>query len=111
MIEKIVLDHLNKSLSVKAYTEVPEEAPTEYVIIEKVGCDENNFLYQTALAIRPIAKSLARAALIDEEVKNAMPKIAEHRQITRCKLSSGYNYTNTVTKEYRYQSIYELVHY
>ena len=63
------------------------------------------------IAVQSYATSMERAALLNEEVKAAMNEIVELDDIARCDLNSDYNYTDTSTKQYRYQAVYDLVHY
>ena len=44
-------------------------------------------------------------------VKEAMEKIVEMDDISKCQLNSDYNYTDTTRKKYRYQAVYDMVHF
>ena len=46
-----------------------------------------------------------------EEVKNAMENIITLDSISRCSLEGDYNYTDTRTKQYRYQAVFDISHY
>ena len=37
--------------------------------------------------------------------------IIELDDISRCELNTDYNYTDTARKKYRYQAVYDIVHY
>ena len=112
MIEKIVLDYLNKELEVPAYMEEPEDLQAEqYVLIEKTGSSQANHLYTATLAIQSYADTLYKAAQLNEQVKTAMDGITREKEVTRSELNSDYNYTDTARKQYRYQAVYDLTHY
>lgn len=112
MIEKIVLDYLNKELEVPAYMEEPEDLQAEqYVLIEKTGSSQANHLYTATLAIQSYADTLCKAAQLNEQVKTAMDGITREKEVTRSELNSDYNYTDTARKQYRYQAVYDLTHY
>lgn len=110
MIEAIIRNYLlNAGLSVDVFLEVPQDPPAEYVLIEKTGSGRTNHITQAMIAIKSISKqSMYRAASINEEVKNAMDEIIYAEDIFRCELNSDYNFTNTTTKEYRYQAVFNL---
>jgi hypothetical protein len=55
--------------------------------------------------------SLCGAALLNEKVKEKMEKITELDDICKCDLNSDYNYTDTNRKKYRYQAVFDIVHY
>lgn len=111
MIEKIMLDYLSTALDAPAYMEAPENAPESYVLIEKTGSSENNHIKEATLAIQSIAPSLYKAARLNELVKDAMSKSISLGSIAKAKCNSDYNFTDTTTKSYRYQAVYDVVHY
>lgn len=111
MIEKIVLDYLNEKLSVPAFTEKPDNEPSSYVLIEKTGGGEENYIESATIALQSYAGSLFLSASLNEEVKDAMRGIVELDTIASAKLLRDYNFTDTTKKKYRYQAIYSLVYY
>lgn len=112
MIEKIIRDYLlgaELSVGQNIFLQVPEKPPEEYILIEKTGSGITNRIRQAMIAIRSISKtSLYQAASINEEVIDAMDNIIYSEDIFRCELNSDYNFTNTTTKEYRYQAVFNL---
>ena len=57
------------------------------------------------------ADSMYAAAKLNEEVKAIMKGIIELPEVSSCRLDSDYNFTDTATKKYRYQAVFDLVHY
>lgn len=111
MIEKIVLDYLSAQIGYPCYMEVPDQPDEEYVVISKTGSNRENHIDRATLAIKSCSrKSLLRAAEINEEVKAAMDGIVELPDVSRSALNSDYNYTDTDTKTYRYQAVYDLTY-
>lgn len=108
MIEKIVLDYLNNTLSVPAYMEVPVNPPNRYVLLEKTGSSSENLINSATIAVQSYAESLYSAAVLNEEVKTAMDNIISLNDVMRSELNSDYNFTDTTKKKYRYQAIYDL---
>ena len=47
----------------------------------------------------------------NEKVKAAMKRIIEQDEISRSTLNSDYNFTDVITKKYRYQAVYDLKYY
>lgn len=111
MIESIILNYLSKKLSVPVYMEDDGETGGSYVVIEKTGGGEENYLKSAVIAIQSYADSLYNAASLNEKVKEAMSKIIEVDDITKCQLNSDYNYTDTTRKAYRYQAVFDINHY
>jgi len=111
MIEIIVLNYLNKNLSVPAYTEKPSNAPHRYVLIDKTGSGESNHLPNATIAFQSYAESLYQAALLNKELKDTMKSIIELDEIRGITLNGDYNFTDTTTKEYRYQAVYDIRYY
>ena len=110
MIEKIVLDYLSENLTVQIYAEKRGQSG-KYVIIEKVGGGETDHIKRASIAVQSYADSMYDAAELNEEVKRVMKGIIALPSVSSCKLDKDYNYTDTSSKKYRYQAVYDLVHY
>ena len=109
MIETTVLDYLSDKLDVPVYMEEPEKPPKQYVIIEKTGGGRKNYINSAMLALQSYGETLLQAAELNEQVKDAMEDIVELDSISQAELNTDYNFTDTQTKRYRYQAVYDLV--
>jgi len=110
MIEKIVRDFLEEKLKLGVYLEVPK-GETTFIVLEKTGSYEENYIYNTTIAIQSYGASLYEAAQLNSQVIEVMKEIIELDEISSCELNSDYNFTDTETKRYRYQAVYDLTHY
>ena len=110
MIEKIVLDYLESKLDVDCYLEVPNDKST-FIVIEKTGGSDEDGIYGATIAVQSYATSLFNAASLNEQVKDAMKDIVELNEVSNCDLNSDYNFTDTQMKKYRYQAVFNLIHY
>ena len=110
MIAKDLLDYLSAELSVGVYMEAPEQL-TNYVLLDQTGTSRANHIITTTIAIQSYAPSLYEAMLLNEEVKEAMDGVLGLEQVTRVELETDYNFTNTATKQYRWQAVYLITHY
>ena len=108
MIEKTVLDYLKNRLDVPVDFIVPNPEPEEYILIEKTGSSEENFVRSAIFTVKSHAKSLYEAAKLNEEVKKAMNTMVILPEISSSKLNTDYNFTDTTKKKYRYQAVYEI---
>lgn len=108
MIELIVFEYLKKKLSVPVFMEKPENAPEEYVLIEKTGSSEEDYIMNAMVIIQSYSNSLYGAASLSEKVKEIMRNIVSLKEISSVKINSDYNYTDTRTKKYRYQAVFVL---
>lgn len=111
MIELTILNHLKTKLSVPVYLEEPETKPARYVLFEKTGSGRSNRLGSSTFAFQSYAESLYQAAELNELVKAAVESLIETQDIAKAKLNSDYNYTDTATKRYRYQAVFDIYHY
>lgn len=112
MIEKIIFDYLKATLSVPIYMEVPaKNIPKKFVTIEKTGGGKDNHIGSAILAIQSYAGSLLLSAQLNEVVKDAMENAIVLDEIAKVQLNSDYNFTDTTTKQYRYQAVFELKFY
>ena len=110
MIEKTVLDYLNSKLSVQAYMERPEKAVLPYVLLEVTSGSSYEHICNATFAIQSYSTSLYTAAKLNKQVVDAMADIDDLTNVSKCSLNTFYNYTNTTTKEYRYQALFDLVY-
>ena len=110
MIAKTLLDYLDNNLSVPVVMEAPEQT-TGYVLIDQTGSSRTNHIITTTFAIQSYGSSLYDAMVLNDTVKDAMVGFAELDEITRVELQTDYNYTNTATKQYRWQAVYLITHY
>lgn len=110
MIEKILRDYLMLALSVDVYID-RHDASGEYVVIEKTGSGRTNLIDSATVAIQSYADSMFNAATLNQNVKTAMYNAVSLSEIASVKLNSDYNYTDTTTKKYRYQAVFDVVYY
>jgi hypothetical protein len=90
------------------------EAPSEYtgyVLVDQTGSSTSNHITTTTVAIQSYGATLYEALLLNEQVKAAMVGFAEKSEISSVKLETDYNFTNTATKQYRWQAVYHITHY
>ena len=115
MIETLVKEFLESKLSVPVLTEVPKNPASSYVIIEKTGGTQQEYINSAILTIQSYGPSLYDAAMLNDGVKawmlDGMEGLITLDDITKVNLNSDYNYTDTSMKRYRYQALYEIIHY
>ena len=111
MIEIIILNALEDALDVPVYMEVPEDKPESYVLLEKTGSQRVDRIDMATFAVKSIAATLLGAATLNESVKAAMEQLPQlTEEIFAAKLNSDYNFTDTKTKERRYQAVYNITY-
>lgn len=112
MIEEVILDFLEFNMSYPVYMEIPKSSPSKFYIVEKTGSSRDNHINSSTFAIQSYAETLYDAALMNEELKQViLGGLIEEDLITKVELNSDYNYTDTTTKRYRYQAVFDIVHY
>lgn len=111
MIELIIKDFLDGQLNVPSFFEHQTELPDRYVLIEKVGGGQKNQLKSATVAVQSYAPSLYEAAKLNDQVKEAMLELVTVDAVSGVSLNSDYNFTDTETKRYRYQAVFDINHY
>ena len=111
MIEITILNHLKTKLTVPVRLEKPEPSPTEYVLFEKTGSSRNNHLVASTFAFQSYSDTMYGASALNELTKQAVDSLIELDDIASVKLNTDYNFTDTTTKKYRYQAVYDIKHY
>ncbi len=110
-IEKTVLDYLSAHLGdVYVGMEAPERL-SGYVLIEKTGSTTENHITTATIVTQSYGTTMYDALVLNEEVKQAMAGLVEVASVSGVKLDTDYNYTNTATKQYRYQAVFQITHY
>lgn len=110
MISKTLLDYLSANLNVLVVMEAPAQ-PTNYILIDQTGSSQINHIKTTTLAIQSYGATLYKAMQLNERLKGAMGGFAELDEIINVELETDYNFTNTTTKQYRWQAVYQITHY
>lgn len=91
------------------FAETPKNVPDTYIIIDKTGSSRTDGIDRATIAIQSIAsESLLSAAQVNENVLNLMEGFRAVENIFGAHLQADYNFTNTATKQYRYQAVYEI---
>lgn len=112
MIEVILLNYLKDALkNTTVRLEMSDQKIEELVIIEKIGGKKVNHLKTSTVAIQSYASSMEKAAVLNEKVKEAIDKLIRESEIISVNLNSDYNFTDTTTKRYRYQAVFDIKHY
>lgn len=111
MIEVILRNYLLSVLDVPVYLEIPKDRADTFVVIEKTGGGITNHIKRATFTVQSCAPSMYEAAALNEEVKTAMEGAVELPDIARSHLESDYNFTDQSKKYYRYQAVFELIHY
>ena len=106
MIEEIVFNYLKNKLNVPVTFENINEV--EYVLIGKSGSSRFDFANTATFFIQSYSSSKYKASLLNEKVKDAMYDLIELDEITSLHLNSDYDYTDTTTKKYRYQAVFDI---
>ena len=110
MIEPLIVKYLTDTLEMPVYAERPKTTslPTSYILIENQGENDSNKIRSSLIAIQTHAPTLLGAMELCTKVNEAMNNIATLPEVFGCKLNSSYNFTDTSTKSYRYQSVYDV---
>lgn len=112
MIEKVILDYLKAELAVPVLMEKPDlSLYPRFVLFEKTGSGRSNRLPSSTFAFQSYAESMYQAAVLNDAVKTAVDNLVTLDEIGSVRLNSDYNYTDTNTKKYRYQAVYDISHY
>ena len=111
MIEEIIRNYLLPLLAVPVYVDIPAEPPASYVSIERTGGGEVEHIREATIALQSYGTRKSAAATLHETVMSAMNGLITLDRISACDLNAEYDFTDTETKRYRYQAVYNIVYY
>lgn len=110
MILSKLIGYLGDELDVYVGVRAPE-ATTGYVLLDQTGSANANHIMTTTIAVQSYGETLDNAITLAESVKAAMMEFVNDPDVSAVRLESDYNFTNTETKQYRWQSVFEITHY
>jgi len=110
MIEVDVIKYLSTALSVSVTGEKPIKKPVKYVVIETIDSGRINYINAVTISIMSYADTLLNAAKLDAQVREAMFNITSLSNVSSCKLGGGSQAIDTQTKEYAYESIFNIIY-
>mgnify|MGYP004721607477 CR=1 FL=1 len=111
MIEIIIRKYLASQLDVSVYLEIPDKPAENYVLVEKTGSSKSNHILSATFAFQSYGKTMLETAQLNERVKDVVEGLITLDEIRKVELNSDYNYTDTTTKQYRYQAVFDIGHY
>lgn len=114
MIEITIYDYLTDYFAdsdVSVHMQEPSaEMKGNYIVIEKTGGGELNYIKSATFALKSYGDSLYSAAALNEKLKEAIFKITEIDEtgVSKATLNSDYNFTDTTKKKFRYQAVFDF---
>lgn len=119
MIEVVLKNYLEGALDgVPVFLEMPETPSGRYsqmlnrfVLIGRIAGGKVDQIHSASFALQSYSLvSLYDAAALDEAVRDAMDDFDGVENIGMARLASNYNFTDTSTKRYRYQAVYDITY-
>ena len=111
MIEKIIRDYLLTVLNVPVYVDVPANPGDSYVVIDRTGGSETEYIRSATVAVQSYGGRKTTAAALHEQILALLPAIATGEKVSACNVNAEYDYTDEETKRYRYQAVFDIVYY
>lgn len=111
MIEAIIRNYLMTVLQVPVYIDVPSDPPGSYVSLERTNGGENEHIRTATIALQSYGMTRYEAASLHEMVMHNMQSLITLDEISACRINAEYDWTDTDTKRYRYQAVYNIVYY
>lgn len=110
MIEDVIIEYLEAGQALPVYAELPVNPPAEYILLQRTGGAEENLIREATVAMQTVTRtSRHRAAQLAEALRTTMLGIVSRREIFHCSVNAGpYDFTDSATKAYRYQTVYTL---
>ena len=100
-----------KKLDCKVVMERSSKMPDRFVLIEQTGSGKRKHLKSSTIVFQSYDSTLYKAAQLNEAVKAAVEMLVELDDVSSVSLNSDYIYTDTESKKYRYQAVFDIKHY
>lgn len=111
MIELTVRQYLLSRLNLPVFLEVPAVLHERFLVVEKTGSSEKNYIQSAHIAVQSYGQSMEECLELNEQVKTAMRGLSALPKVTACRLERDYNFTDTSARRYRYQAIFLITYY
>ena len=112
MIETKVIKYLKDNLNVPVYLEIPPDTTGKFIVIERTGGSGSSKLFTSTFAIQSYGPKLSDAIQLNQSVIKKMEAFpTSEGDVTGVTLNGYYNFTNTQTKQRRYQAVFNINHY
>ena len=113
MIEVTLYDFLKTKITdIPIYFEVPKVMPEQFYVLEKTGSNLDEHLWHSTFAVKSYSSSLYGAASLSEDVRDTiLEEFVLEDSVAKVSLNSEYNFTDTSEKKYRYQAVFDIIHY
>lgn len=114
MIEVMLKEYLDDALPYPVLLEKPSNPPDgyEFILLERTGDLQHDVCIRDAtIAAQTYGESLYRAAQMAEELVDALEGAVIVDKIASVEINSMYNFTDRLTKEYRYQVVINITYY
>ena len=108
MVELVILEYLKGHLGVPVFLEELGVRNGEFVLFERTSSSKINQINSATFAFQSYADSMYGAAMLNEKVKKTVESMIELDFFASIKLNSDYNFTDTESKRYRYQAVYDV---
>lgn len=106
MIEIKIRKYLEDKLKVPVYMEHRDKEKGSYIIMEKLGGTMRDQIYRSSYAFQSYGDRMLDALKLNDRLVQAM---LNYPDCGASKLDSNYNFTDTSTKKYRYQAVFDIV--
>lgn len=107
-VERVVAGRLMDAVGVRAFLEVPDPRPGEFLTVELVGGGGGRFRQGYTLAVQSWARTRRRAAEIAALVERAVPSLADEPDVFAPVTAGTYRWPDPDSRQERYQTTVEL---
>lgn len=112
MIEVTIKNAIETYTGISAYMEIPQEHPDTFAIIERVGGSQDEHISSAMISVQIYAPTMGYAAQSCDVITQALLyEGINDPVISAISLNAKYNATDTDTKKYRYQAIFDIAYY
>lgn len=115
VIEALIIAYLTEhaGISYPVYGDMPPgDDPKRYYLVDKTGNSVSDHLHTAQITVQSVSSvSKGEAAEMNEAALKAMMGLVSLGEVSACRLNSDYDYTDTSTKRYRFQAVYDVTYY
>lgn len=108
LIEARIISYLEAETKIPTYAEVPEQNKGSFFVVERIGARAENHVDTYTIAVQSYADTLLDAAVLSTIARHYMEDMISDPDIASVRFNTDYNFTDTTTKRYRYQALFDI---
>lgn len=110
-ILEAIIKYLDEKTNYEVFSEIPEDAPEAFFIIDKTGSSFFNYVSTDTIIIQSYGRTKLEASEMNDYIKKIMLEYPVDNRISSVNLNSDYSFPDLAEKRPRFQAVFDVTNY